>query len=316
MNQLDQIRALAEAEAAESGVDLNEIVKGGGGGRLLPEGYAFGYLIEYIEFGKQPQEFGGKAKDPVLEFQLGFALFGQGYANDDGTPYVLRPYPIALYRNDKAKAPKIFKSMNWRGTAKNFAQMIGDLILVKIKHEPKSKSDPKIVSRIDMEGFLPPLDPVTKQPYQGVPQCPADLYKLFLWNRPTKAAWDSLYVEGTFDDGKSKNVVQTKCLSAVDFEGSPLQQLLLDSGVSALPTAAAAPQAAVTQAAVPQAAPAAVPPAAAPVAPAAVPPQVAAPLAQPAPVAVAPVVAQAGVPAPVTPAVPNPALPSSPALPA
>lgn len=327
--KLAALQALAAQDVAESGIDLNEAVKGGGGGRLLPEGYAFGRLVEYIEFGNQPQEFQGQAKDPALEFTLGFALTGQGYQNDDGTPYIVRTYNTALSRNEKARAFKLFKALNWKGTAKSFAQLLGETFLVKIKQVPKSKTDPKIVSRIDLDGFLPPLDPVTRQPYP-VAEAPDDMYRLFLWSRPTKEAWDSLYIEGEYE-GKSKNRIQEQILAALDFQGSPLQQLLMQSGVTALPTAApatpvAAPVAAAPAAVAPTPAPAAVAAPAVPAAPLAVPaaaspavasvavPSVSAPT--PAPVAVAPVAAPAGVPAPVTPAAPIPAVPSSPVLPA
>lgn len=308
--KLAALQALAAQAVAESGIDLNEAVKGGGGGRLLPEGYAFGRLVEYIEFGNQPQEFQGQAKDPALEFTLGFALTGQGYQNDDGTPYVVRTYNTALSRNEKARAFKLFKALNWKGTAKSFAQLLGETFLVKIKQVPKSKTDPKIVSRIDLDGFLPPLDPVTRQPYP-IADAPDEMYRLFLWSRPTKEAWDSLYIEGEYE-GKSKNRIQEQILAALDFQGSPLQQLLMASGVTALPTAAPA-----TPVAAPvPAAPAAVAPTPTPVAPAApvAPLAVPAAVATHAPVAVAPVAAPAGVPAPAMPAAP--AVPSSPVLPA
>ena len=331
--KLAALQALAAQDVAESGIDLNEAVKGGGGGRLLPEGYAFGRLVEYIEFGNQPQEFQGQAKDPALEFTLGFALTGQGYQNDDGTPYIVRTYNTALSRNEKARAFKLFKAMNWKGTAKSFAQLLGETFLVKIKQVPKSKTDPKIVSRIDLDGFLPPLDPVTRQPYP-IAEAPDDMYRLFLWSRPTKEAWDSLYIEGEYE-GKSKNRIQEQILAALDFQGSPLQQLLMASGVTALPTAApatpvAAPVAAAPVAVTPTPAPAAV---AAPVAPAAVPdaplavPAAASPavasvavpsvsVPTPAPVAVAPAPAQVGVQVPAMPVAAIPAVPSSPVLPA
>ena len=325
--KLAALQALAAQDVAESGIDLNEAVKGGGGGRLLPEGYAFGRLVEYIEFGNQPQEFQGQAKAPALEFTLGFALTGQGYQNDDGTPYVVRTYNTALSRNEKSRAFKLFKALNWKGTAKSFAQLLGDTFLVKIKQVPKSRTDPKIVSRIDLDGFLPPLDPVTRQPYP-IAEAPDDMYRLFLWSRPTKEAWDSLYIEGEYE-GKSKNRIQEQILAALDFQGSPLQQLLMASGVTALPTAApatpiAAPVAAAPAAVAPTPAPvAAVAPAAVPVALAAVPTAELAALfaapaavAIPAPVAVAPAAAPVGVPAPVMPAAPIPAVPSSPVLPA
>ena len=333
---LAELRALADAEAAESGIDMNEAVKGGGGGRLLPAGYAFGRLIEYVELGMQPQEFNGKAKDPAIEFTLAFALWGEvpdpadptktiKYHNEDGTPYVIRPYSLSLSRNEKAGAFLLFKSLNWKGTAKNFGQLLGETFLVKIVHVPKSKTDTTIVSRIDLKGFLPPLDPVSRQPY-NIPDVPLDQYNLFLWNRPTKAAWDKLYIEGTWEakDGKpaeSKNRVQETILKAVDFQGSPLQ-LLLGGAVQALPQAAA-PAAVAPQAVAPAApAVAAVAPPVAPVAavPTAVVPQVAAPLAPavavaPQPVAPAPVV-PTGVVHTAAPVVTPVAVPSSPVLPA
>lgn len=324
--KLQQFQALAAQDQAESGIDMNEAVKGGSGGRLLPEGYAFGRLVEYIEFGMQPQEFGGKAKDPALEFTLGFALWGQGYQNDDGTPYIVRTYNTSLSRNEKSGAFKMFKALNWKGTAKSFAQLIGETFLVKIKHVPKNKSDATIVSRIDLAGFLPPLDPVTRQPYP-IPEAADEMYRMFLWGHPSKEAWDSLYVEGQYEarDGKpaeSKNRIQEQILAALDFQGSQLQQLLMASGVTALPAALPASPA-MQPAAAPVMAPATVaptvmaPPAvavpAAVAAPIAAAPQVATPLAQPAivaPSAPAPMaVPQMSAPLP-------PTFPSSPALPA
>lgn len=324
---LAQFQALANEAVAEQGFDMNEAVVGGGGGRLLPEGYAFGRFVEYIEYGQQPQEFGGKAKEPALEFSIGFALWGEvpdpanpaqtlKYHNDDGTPYIIRTYNKSMSRNEKAGAFLLFKSMNWRGTAKGFAQMIGEAFLIKIKHCPKSKADPKIVSRIDEKAFLPPLDPVTRQPY-NIPAAPDAAYRMFLWGKPTKAGWDSLFVEGQYEakDGKpaaSKNRIQETILKALDFQGSPLQQLLggapnlaLPSGpvgVIAAPVVAAPAQPVFAAAAAPVVAPVA--------------PVVAAPLAVPA--AVAPIAAPA-VPSPMA-ATPAAAVlpttfPSSPALP-
>ena len=177
--KLQALLALANAAAETAEVDLSQVSKGGGGGKLYPAGYAFARFVRYIEFGMHPQEFQGKAKDPAMEYRLGFALFGEGYQNDDGTPYVVRTYNTALFRNEKARAFKLFKALNWKGTAKSFAQLLGETFLVKIKQVPKSKTDPKIVSRIDLDGFLPPLDPVTRQPYP-IAEAPDEMYRLFL----------------------------------------------------------------------------------------------------------------------------------------
>lgn len=315
---LEALLALANEDAESSGIDMNVAVKGGGGGRLLPQGYAMAQFVEYVELGNQPQEFQGKAKDPALEFCLGFALSGQTptgekFNNDDGTPYIYRPYSIARSQNEKSQAFKLFKAMNWKGTAKNFAQLLGQVFLVKIVHVPKSKTDPKLVSRIDLASFLPPCDPVTGSPYPFTPAAET-VYRLFLWNRPTKAGWDSLYVEGTWDDGKSKNRIQETILAAVDFSGSPLEQMLLQSGVQMLPQAPVqAPASPVVAPAAPVQAQVPVAPVVAPAAPVAV-PQVAAPLV---PAAVAPVAVPPTVAIPTAPvAVPPVAVPGSMVLPA
>lgn len=335
---LQNLLAQANEAAEASGIDMNEAVRGGQGARLLPAGWAFAQLVEVIELGNHPQEYQGKAKDPAPEIQLGFALTGTApdpadptkqlsYCNDDGTPYIMRPWPFALSRNEKAKAYLLFKKLNWRGTAKSFAQLLGQKWLVQIVHEAKSKTDATIVSRMDLKQFLPPMvaaGPQAGQPYQIADADPS-LYKLFLWDRPTLEAWNSLKIDGTYEADengqkvqKSKNRVQEQILAALNFQGSPLQ-LLLSGGVTALPTAAVPTQApaapvAAPQVAVPVTAPVAA--VAAPVAPA-VAPQVAAPLAQQAPAVVPPVAVQPPVANPIAmPAAPQVAVPGNVALPA
>lgn len=278
MSTLQELLAQAN-DYAELSDDMNEAQKGGGG-RLLPAGYAFGRLVEYIELGMQAQEYNGQPKDPALEVQVGFALTGEGYQNDDGTPSIIRPFSFALSRNEKAKAFKLFKALNWQGTAKHFGQLLGQAFLVKIVHV--QNKDKKTVSRIDLDGFLPPIDPVSKQPYPIAPARDEDL-RLFLWSSPTLDAWNSLYVEGTWDDDKSKNRTQETILAAMDFAGSPLEMLLKGTGIAP----AAVPAVPNTQAPAAPVAPAVAPamPAAAPVAPA-MPAMPAMPVAPPTPPAV------------------------------
>jgi len=314
MSKLTEMQA-AIALAASTGANMTEAQKGGGGGRLLPAGYAFGRLVSYVEQGNQPQSFNGVAKDPKPQAQIGFALTGEGYTNEDGSPYLIYPYAFSLDRNEKAKAYLLFKALNWKGTATHFAQLLGEGFLVNIVHEPKSKADKALVSRINLKGFLPPLDPVTKMPYAIAEARDEDL-QLFLWDYPTLEAWNSMFIEGAWDDGRSKNFMQETLAGATNFSGSPLEALLRTAG-AAIPVAA--PKAAVVAPALP-----ATP--AAPVAPAVA---AAVPLVQavaPAPVPVAPPVilapASVGVPAlPVMPAVTSrisvapPAMPMMPSLP-
>lgn len=324
---MQEMLALAN-EAAAEGPNMNEAVKGGTS-RLLPAGYAFARLVEVVELGNHAQEFQGQKKDPAPEIQLGFALYNTAdrvYQNEDGTPYIIRPYSFALSQNDKARAFLLFKALNWKGTATSFGQMLGQAFLAKIVHEAKSKTDATIVSRLDLKGFLPPLDAASGMPYP-VPEATIDLMRLFLWARPTKGAWDALFVAGQYEakDGKpaqSKNFTQEKIMSALNFAGSPLQQLLMASGVQALP---AAPVGAVMPSELPVGAAPAAATHVAPVAPAVAAVAPLAPTLPTAPAIAAVVPAQVPV-APVgaaIPTVPTPAVtpiavpvsPSSPALP-
>lgn len=238
MSNLSTLLNQANA-AAETSADMNEAVKGGGGGgRLIPEGYAFGRIVEYVELGLHREEFNGKQLDAALLFQIGFALYGEGYQNEDGSPYIIRPFSIRMSRNDNSKSYKLFGNLNWKRDKTHFAQLLGSAVLVKIVHVKKKQGD-GVIARVDLEGFLPPLDPVTKAPY-AIPEPADSLYRLFLWNNPTKEGWDSIFIGGTWDDGKSKNTLQEKCMLSLDFEGSALQQLLAGPA-PALPELPASP---------------------------------------------------------------------------
>lgn len=270
------------ALAAQTGADMTEVQKGGSGPRLLPLGVAQARLVEYVEFGQQPQEYKGVAKDPQLEFQLGFALTGFApnpdpagqpipYANEDGSPHIWRPWPMSMSRNEKAGAYLTFKAMNYKGLHKHFAQMLGEAFLLPIVHLQPTKADQKVKSVGDLKNIRPPFYP---DPLSGtivnVPVASArdqDL-KFFSWDHPTVEGWNALKVEGEFENKDasgavtkvSKNRVQEAILGALDFSGSPLELLLKTSGVAfTVPPKKAPPVQAVVPAAVaPAAAPAVV----------------------------------------------------------
>ena len=222
-------------EDAELNQDMNIATKGGGG-VLYPEGYAFARLVEYVEMGSHRTEYAGEVKAAQPMAKLGFALWGEGYQQEDGSPGMIRTYEFALSTNEKAKAFKLFKKLNYKGTSKTFAQLLNETYLLKVVHTKPKDATAKPRATIDLEGFLPPTDPVTKAPY-SIPAAPDDLFKLFLWVKPTKAMWDSLFVEGKYDDGASKNFIQERCLAATDYPGSALEALL-SGGVAALPSLA------------------------------------------------------------------------------
>lgn len=341
MNAFLQQQAALIAAAAQTGPDMTEAVKGGGGSRLLPVGNAFAQLVEYVEYGSQPQEFNGVAKDPARCFSLGFALSGAApdpanpgqflsFANDDGTPYIMRTFPMAMSRNEKARAFLLFKAMNWKNIHSHFAQMLGEKFIIKVGRHTAKAQGSKEKSVLDLKSILPPLDVMSGQPY-SIMDAADSMYRLFLWDHPTIEGWNSLFIAGEYEakDGKpaeSKNYVQEEILGAVDFPGSPLEQLLLTSNVafkrpSPKPVAAAPAAPAAAAPAAPAVAPAApaVTPATAPVAavpsPAAVSPAQPAPTAAPSTPAVPTVPAVAAVPTPAVAAVPAANAPAMPAMP-
>lgn len=243
LTTLQQMQQAAEAAAA-SAVDMN-IAQKGGGGILYPAGYCFARLVEVLELGNHVTSYQGVAKDPAPQVRIGFAIFGEGYQGEDGKPGYIRTYDLTMSANEKAKTFKLFKKLNYKGQAKTFAQLLGQTYLLKINHSTSKTVGAKPRSVIDLEGFLPPNDPVTKQPYP-IPDAPDSMYRLFLWDMPTQQMWDSLFMEGSFDDGNTKNTIQDQIMKATDFPGSALEQLLGGStdmpslAVAAVPVAAPA----------------------------------------------------------------------------
>jgi hypothetical protein len=251
MSQLLQLLALANQEA-ETGQDMS-VASVGGAAKLFPAGWALCRLVEYVELGSHPQSHNGVAKAPAKEAQLGFAVWGDGIQNDDGSPAIVRPYSFNLSNSDLSKAFKLFKKLNWKGTAKRFSQLLGEVYMVNIVHTTPTKAGQAVKSVLDLTSFTLAVDPMSKQPY-NVPQVPDSTYKLFLWDAPNPMMWQSLYQEGQYGDGTSKNKMQNACLSALDFEGSALHNMLASNGIAfTIPpkpvAAAAAPVAAALPAA-------------------------------------------------------------------
>ena len=306
--QID-ILALAN-EIADCDDDMNEAQAGGYTERRLPEGWSVARFTSYIEKGQHVELFQGKAKDPALMFTCGFELFSPNYLNEDGTPYFIETFDKARSRNEKSGAFKLFKQMNYKGLYKVFPQMLNGVFLVQIKDHLSKNAKPGQAPRSVVGEIRAGIDVVTGQEYG----CgPATKLFLFSWAKPSLEAWDSFFIDGTNDQGKSKNWKQEKIAGATDFAGSPLEALLMANNrpipkgtaqkTGAAPAAAqagVAPPAGVVAPASPSVAPPVAPPAAvSPVVAAAV-----SPVAPVAPVVAAPVAPPAVAVAPVVPVVP------------
>lgn len=280
--------------------DFTEITKGGGERKVWPEGFTLARLVGVIELGDRENSYKGEKKPPVRQLMLQFAMYGEGCTYDDGKPGIISTMGLSMTTTEKSKLPKIFAKMQVTKQEKHFAELLGHIYLINIKHTQK---DGKTYVNIDLDDIRLGVDPVKKQWYD----CPAldeSLVRLFLWDKPSQAMYDSLLIKQQDGTPAEKQWLRDLLVTAVNYNGSPLQRML-DPSATAMTAAMLAPQVAPAAPVAQQAAPwDGQPVVAAPVAPA----PVAAPVV-PTAVPAAPVVA---VPAPVA----APAIPAIPQVPA
>lgn len=243
----------AIAQAATKGPDMTQAQTGGGGGYTPPAaGVCLATLIGYIEIGKQKKTY-NKQEKVVEQVQLIFELAGGKNAPrelEDGTKL---PHRITvtetLSLNEKANFFKLFKKLNYNGEAKHMCQLLGKHWLVNIIHTDNGKdgAERRVYANVRNEDgytFRPPVRIVgdelagdAKEIPIPAPEVLSEL-RLFLWDFPTKPMWDSLYIPGEYEErkdektgkvtapAKSKNVIQEKIKSALNWVGSPMYELL------------------------------------------------------------------------------------------
>lgn len=204
----------------------------------IPEGVHPMQFIKYIEFGKHHPTNKGEvetSKPSRLEFKATFAVWCDGF--DKPARFIDTGYfRLAVSTNEKAKAFKMFKSMNHMKDCRTFPSLLGRSFMGKVTHTQVpgiNGAAPKIYSNLVTDSFSALVDPITKIAY-AVPELPDNVWGMFLWNAPTIEDWNALYIEGVTEDGKSKNRTQDAILTAVDYPGSPLAALLGSGTIPAL----------------------------------------------------------------------------------
>lgn len=254
-NEVNTFDELLDQE--EQTNDQSVTTQGGDFEYELPvAGLGVARFIEYIELGKQPQRpYQGKPKPPEDSVRLVFELTAPKHRHEievNGEKITFGDkisITTTLKTGEKAKFKKIFNKMTYGRPIKHMARMLGEAFLVTVVHN-KSKDGTKTYANLNTpEGewlIGAPMkagDPITGEaPVPlNVPEALSPV-RLFLWDRPTKPTWDSLFIDGTrtVKDDKgvetevSKNWLQALILSAVNYGGSPLEALL--GGVADLPT--------------------------------------------------------------------------------
>lgn len=230
MSVLEKLGNLVNEAAEIAAVNMSETGTGGGAGKVLETGMYPARLVEYVEHGKQKNQY-EPSKPPRDIAELRFAVWEIGEDGAMEGPYFVGSFGQTISNHERAGLKQFFDKMNWRNdaTKKHTAQFLGADCFLKVeKRQNKAKTAEYNVAVITE--VQPPRDPMTGQPYT-FPELDDDTYRLFLWDKPTKETWESLYIEGTNDKGESKNFIQERIMKAVNFPGSALEQLLLSSGV-------------------------------------------------------------------------------------
>ncbi len=210
---------------------------------LAPAGDTLARFVEYIELGLQPQNpYMGKEKPPAETVSLTFELLSpdnaREFTDESGnvTTYNDRVYiNVAKKLSGRAKFKKIFEAMRYgRDAITHMKRMLGEAFILTIVHTPDKKDADKIwvnVGTKDAVGIRGPFEvnlKTRKSSTVEVPEATLPL-KIFLFNNPTQASWDSLFIDGEYEkDGetKSKNFIQNKILASTSFAGSALEALL------------------------------------------------------------------------------------------
>lgn len=235
------------AAAKKVGPNMNEATAGGGY-TVTPEGKnARLRLVGYYEVGKHTVQKGPYAGKKVDEVKLVWELSGNKWEPQefDGKKVPYRITDTMTYSlSEKANFFKLFKRMNecHGGEATIMAELLGKEFLGDVVHN-KSKTDDKKVfanlvnirkaERENDDGDIVPVkvaEPLTE-------------LKMFIWDIADKEMWDSIFIDGMYEEkkdkdgnvthkAKSKNVLQEYIMSALNWDECPVAELV-KSGATA-----------------------------------------------------------------------------------
>ena len=246
-------------DIAATGPDFTKESKGGSGGTYTPpvEGVTRLRFVAYVEVGVVKRVIKGV---PKLEDQchLVFELSGPRHPAKVLESGEKVPFRITLKlnnsRNEKAKAYKLFKRMNYEGKATHFSQLLGQAFLGTVSHYKFTGQDGKEVCIAQLEGsdgitVRPPKveDVETGEVRTVAVDAAISPIRLFVWNAKPEhiePMWNSIFIEGavrvsdTGVPGRDPNVFQAAIKKAENFVGSPISEYLASKGeVPSIPDA-------------------------------------------------------------------------------
>lgn len=201
--------------------------------REIVEGKAMLRLVNYVETGKHMTTFNG-VDTPKEKVEMVFEVFGKNYPLENGQPLLVKVKEnYSLY--DKSNFKKLFMMMRGGDTGiKHMSEMLGKAFMGNVyKYSYNGNEYPTLKNSKQEKGELgykvaPAVleDPETGETKQiNVPQ-PIGPLRKFVWAAQTKEDWDSLYIEGQYPDGNSKNTYQDTIKKALNFPQSDINFIL------------------------------------------------------------------------------------------
>ena len=237
MSNISKAKALA-AKATKGRPDQRVATKGGS--EPPAAGKAKLRYVGYVELGEQVELFEGRARvrDKVqLTFELVNRKKHPPIELEDGTK-VPRRLKIELTNSlsERATLFQLRRQMDPDDTKSHIAQMVEDGFLGKVYHHTFTAQGREVtVARLKAKGGNYTIEPPFEEDEEGevtevsIPEAMSETL-LFFWDSPTLEMWDSLFIEGEYEKGRSRNVIQHTLRRAVNWEGSPMFELLEADG--------------------------------------------------------------------------------------
>lgn len=231
-------KALA-TRVKETGPDLTKASSGGGDYVPPKEGPTRLRFVGYIEKGIHTTQWKGTPKvKPRAEFI--FELSGPNHPprEFEGKKIpTLVGFTEVVGRHTKNGYMKLFKLMAQDNPeATNFVELLGNAYRGEIVHGANAKNPdrPYINLKKDQSytlqsvRYIDPEDGVTVKTVKV--DEPLSPIRAFLWDYADLEQWDSIFIDGTYDNGDSKNKYQEKIKLAENIVGSPIYEALVAAG--------------------------------------------------------------------------------------
>lgn len=253
-NLLDQLKANKDK--------LTDQTEDSGGFEYVPPaaGPCLMRFVSYIEIGNFAQSFNGQPKKPAPECILEFELLGKKHAKEieieaeDGTKTKKTVYPIirigqgpsgkggmSMPGGAKSNFYKLLKAMDAGRGNTHMAFMLGEAFLGTVVHSDNGKEGKEKVVYANLRdetgwkiGAPVRVNDEGETEALKAPPATVDL-RMLLWDAPTIEQWNSIYIPGTYtkkvndkDVEISRNWIQKAAQSALNYEGSALQNVIAE----------------------------------------------------------------------------------------